>query len=452
MSLPDGEEAKMVLPSNLVIHETKPLDMSIQTTTEACYRPNTNYNTGDGDIRFKVPGNEEEYFNPALTYLEFGLQVTGVGNAALADGTVFGIINQAAQAAFQTVTVILGNQMVSQDHYYPYRAYLAALTGYTQEALESHQAMALWHKDTAERMDLHVNVANNGGNTGMIQRSTKFAQSAIIPCRIHLECDLFSLDKFIPNLVDLEIILTRSRAQFMIMAPEPGAAAQDEREFHIHIHDPVLWVTKIKPFPTIAMMHVELTSRKPVRYDLPRMVIRPIPLPFNTTVGNLDNVTSGKLPKRIWYAFVRSDAFDGHYNYNPFNFQHLGLLQTSINVNGTSYPANPLKVTYTGNNANWTRAYSALFSALNIYHGNRGIPIKISEFPHGFCIYGFDITPNHRAAASSIKTLDKQGTIRIDYHLSAAPGNVPFHCIVWAEYNNVLEIDENKNVFVNYPM
>src|SRR5579859_7202032 len=142
------------------------------------------------------------------------------------------------------------------------------------------------------------------------------------------------------------------------------------------------------------------------------------------------------------FGFIHHEAYDGSYTRNPFNFQHLDLQRVAVFVNGLSYPQIPFTPTYEGNNINYGREYDSVFSTLGINHGNRGIEITRDDYPNGYCLYAFDLTPNMSAADNSILRLKKSGNVRIELQFGTRTDAV-YMCIVFAEYDHVMKIDGN---------
>ena len=50
-----------------------------------------------------------------------------------------------------------------------------------------------------------------------------------------------------------------------------------------------------------------------------------------------------RLPDRVYLAFVEQEAYNGHVNKNPFNFETAGMREASLLVNGASEPHPPFK-------------------------------------------------------------------------------------------------------------
>jgi hypothetical protein len=163
----------------------------------------------------------------------------------------------------------------------------------------------------------------------------------------------------------------------------------------------------------------------------------------------LANAFSGQLPKRLVYGLVRNDAYNGTYELNPFNFQHCNVTQTAVYVNGKCHPTIPFAPVYTGDNKNWLREYRTLYDTMGIFHGDKSFGITIDEFPNGYCLYALDLTPNQKSWDGSTVNLIRKGDVRIDFQFGV---DVPhaMTCLMFAEYDNLMEIDNDRNVILTY--
>lgn len=386
--------------------------------------------------------------------------------------------------------VELGNQTIVSDMHYAYTAHKKATTNYSSEANNSHRTSVLFYKDTAGNMDaqyltdarietavlaasqewLQANAVPDGANAeatdlhriragregvkavksrlnkGIQKRGAFTAESRRVWMRIYPESDFFKIDKYIPNGLDLKIKLVRAKAAFCLHAHQQVGAPQ---RYRVNIYNPTLWITKAKVLPHVFVGQNQHMDVDPARYFLTRDVTKPIPIPIGTTSFTMDNVTTGQLPKRLICGFIRNDAFDGDYARNPFNYENLNVTQIAAFIQGISYPATPFKPVYTGNNPSYGREYESVFTALGINHGNRGIEISREDYPNGYCLYGFDLTPNMSAADTSVLRLKKSGSIRIEFQLGTATQEV-YVCMVFTEYDHVIRIDGDRNVYVSY--
>ena len=163
---------------------------------------------------------------------------------------------------------------------------------------------------------------------------------------------------------------------------------------------------------------------------------------------SLDNVFNGHLPIRVVYGFIRHDAYNGHYHLNPFNFQHVDLRQTAVYINGQCLPMVPFTPDYT-NRKNWVREYKNLFKTAGIGYSNAGLDVTREEFPEGYCLYAYDLTPNRAAADLTHLAAKEEGNVRIDFQFGSALQHA-MSCIIFAEYEKVIGIDAQTNIKVYY--
>ena len=137
-----------------------------------------------------------------------------------------------------------------------------------------------------------------------------------------------------------------------------------------------------------------------------------------------------------------NDSYNGNYKKNPFNFQHYN--QIGISVNGEEVPFKPLKLNF--DDKLFVTAYSTLFSGTGKLHGNSGSIIKRDDNSEGYTIIVADVTPFE---IGDNFDLNKEGTLRIDL-VFKSPLAATINVLVYAEYDNVIEIDSNRNIIKHW--
>ena len=80
---------------------------------------------------------------------------------------------------------------------------------------------------------------------------------------------------------------------------------------------------------------------------------------------------------------------------------------------------------------------------------NSGNSISREDYPNGNCLFAFDLTPDLSASDGSHWNLIKNGNVRIEVRFDD-PIDVAINCIIYAEYDNLLEIDSSRQVIVDY--
>ena len=153
----------------------------------------------------------------------------------------------------------------------------------------------------------------------------------------------------------------------------------------------------------------------------------------------IDNAFLGEIPKRIAICMMDNDSYNRKYKNNPFNFQHYNLTQIGISVNGEEIPFKPMKFSF-------VTAYNNSSSATGKLHGNSGSIIKRENYSEGYTIIVADLTPFEIGDNFDMKA---EGTLSIDL-VFKSPLAATMNELVYAEYDNVIETDNNCNVIKDW--
>ena len=89
----------------------------------------------------------------------------------------------------------------------------------------------------------------------------------------------------------------------------------------------------------------------------------------------------------------------------------------------------------------------SLFSGTGKLQKDEGNDIERNDFPGGYAIYAFDLTPD--LAEEGHLNLARDGTVRVDMKFANALANT-INVIAYAEFENIIEIDRNRNVLFDY--
>ncbi|KAJ8045639.1 hypothetical protein HOLleu_08684 [Holothuria leucospilota] len=161
-----------------------------------------------------------------------------------------------------------------------------------------------------------------------------------------------------------------------------------------------------------------------------------------------DHIFLGQLPKRIIVGCVRNTAFNGSFLENPFNFEHFGANFLAVYMDGEQIPYKPLKPSFTEDGgANYIRAYHTLFSGTDKMNQDEGNAISRKDYPGGYTLYAFDLTPD--LSSGGHYNLVKQGNLRMEMQFEQ-PLATTVNVVVYAEMDNIIEIDRARNVVFDY--
>lgn len=425
------------LKSELHLFELPPTQTTLEASRYIQYKPISSL-TDDSPIEFVIPGAGEEYLDLAHTMinLRVSIQLPGVDKAASGSAPQAGPVNNFLHSLFSQVDIYFNQKPVSPpNNHYAYRAYIESLLNYGAAAKDSHLSCSLWKKDTAGKMD-----AIDEENTGLSYRRGLMGTTKSIDLIGYLHCDVFKQEKLLLNGIEVRIRLVKSRDNFAIMSNADGAFAR--------IEEANLLVRRVKISPSVLLSHEKALSKTTAKYPLTRVEVKTLTIHSGVHGETLDNVILGQLPKRLIIGFVSNKAFNGDRSMNPFNFTHCNINFLCLYVDGVQIPSKPLQPDFT-KNKQYVEAYHTLFTGTGVHYLDSGNEISRDDYPNGYCLFAFDLSPDLAASCTDHWSLVRHGSIRVDVRFEK-PLIATINCLVYAEYDNILEVDASRQVLVDF--
>lgn len=409
---------------------------SIENGQWVFYKPLSSI-TDDAPIEFLVPGNGGDYLDLSQTMLYVTAKIVKQDDAALEETDVVGPVNNWMHSIFNQVEIYLNQKLVSPpNNTYAYRAYIETLLNYGNDSKSSHLTCSLWFNDTAGSMD---DIADS--NQGLVKRRQLTQKSSQVEMIGHVHADLFNQEKFLVNGVEMRVKFIRSRDSFSLMCAGNST-------FKVKITEASLLVRRMKINPSVLLAHTKTLETTTAKYPVTRTDVKVLTIPAGVQRKSLDNVFLGQLPKRCIIGFVSNKGFNGDYASNPFNFHHHKINYFSLYIDGQQIPSKPLQPDFT-KDGTYVLPYHTLFSGTGIHFLNEGNVISRADYPQGYCLTAFDLTPDLSANVNTHWNLIKNGSLRLEVAFEEAL-TATVNCLVYAEFDNVIEIDRHRNVVVDF--
>ncbi|XP_071578687.1 uncharacterized protein F54H12.2-like [Temnothorax nylanderi] len=414
------------LKSELDFFSLPPTQTSIESSQWIYYKPITSLGD-DAPIEFVIPGHGEDYLDLTHTMLSLRIRVEtsplagggGDGQTSTPGGPAFkvGPVNHLLHSMFNQIDVYFNQKLVSPpNNAYAYRAYIEALLNYSSPAKTSHLTSCLWDMDTPGLMDALVD--SETPNPALVRRARYIHEGHALDLIGHLHCDVFNQDKFLINGVEVRMRLVRSKDSFCLM--------ENTSTSKIRILDASLLVRRAKISPGVLLAHASMLSKTTAKYPLTRVEVKTFTIHAGLVGESIDNVILGQLPKRIIVGFVDNRAFNGDRKLNP-----------------------PLQPSFSRDEPLYVEAYHTLFSGTGIHFLNEGNSISREDYAEGFTLFAFDLTPDLSANFAGHWNLVKHGSLRLEVRFEKAL-TTTVNCIVYAEFDNVLEIDSSRQIIVDF--
>ena len=340
--------------------------------------------------------------------------------------------NMLFHSLIQRLDVHVGNKLITQSGgFYSYKAAIETLLNFGSDAKTSQLANIMYFKDDYTGQP----------NAGALERQKLCNASTPFELFGPLHVDFFFQDKYLINNVPMRVKITRNQPKFYLLA---------DVNYHIklEITEAILWVRRIQIAPSVEMAHAKaLLSGKNALYPLHRGEIEVMSVPAYQQTISRDNMFMSKLPKKLIIGLISNTNFNGAYNQHPFEFDHFHVGNIEVSVDGENVCGTPMQLDY--EKQKYMRAYNGLFHALNKSYKDSGLDITYKDFPHGYCLYCFDLTADGCGNTSNHLELSRQGNLRLKMNLNY-PLAQTINVICYGEFESVLEITNSREVLLDF--
>ena len=371
----------LCVKSELDLFTVPPTQTSVEHGCTMDYHPVSTL-TDNGPIEFNIPGSGEDYIDLTNTFLHLGVKITAADGANIADDAAIGPVNLLMHSLFSQVDVALNDKLVSSStNTYAYRAYLETLLNYGKEAKESQLTSVMWYKDTSGKMDERV-VAAAGENKGLVKRASFTKSSKIVDMMGRIHSDIFFQEKLLMNGISVRIRLVRSKDSFSLVSTDVAPA------FKIKIVRAVLRARKVRISDSVYLAHAKALEHANATYPLRRVECKTFSIPTGNYDAVQENLLMGQIPSRVIVGLVDTDAFNGSFAKNPYNFKNYKIMDISLKSDGQEQSGEPIKLDFTAGTI--MEGYWSLLQTAGKVLKDADIDISREDYANGFTLFGWD--------------------------------------------------------------
>ena len=183
-----------------------------------------------------------------------------------------------------------------------------------------------------------------------------------------MHSNLFFQERLVLSGVPLRLKLNRAKNSFCLVSSAVNP------QFTVIITQVIVYVTKVKVAPTISLRHAALMKQTTAKYPIRRIECKALSIPPSFPIFTPDNIFLGQIPKRMVMGLVDTEAYNGSYRTNLFDFKHHNLTQVGVYVDGEQIARRPLFLKFDlAGSQNSIAGFQSLFSGIESFPRIRAI-------------------------------------------------------------------------------
>jgi hypothetical protein len=255
-----------------------------------------------------------------------------------------------------------------------------------------------------------------------------------------LRADLFQIGRFLVDGLEIRIELRPNSDKFTLMTPL-------KKGYKLNIVDAKLVTCKVQVSDAFYSAFSETLSHgNNIKYPYLRSDIRTLNFAQGLSTLSSDDIFQNMVPTRLILAMVRSEAYSGDYNLNPFNFQDFGASHIKVSVKDTGVPYEGIQLKYSKNGGqNILEGYMTLFQGMGTWETGQGNNISRDEYAAGgYCIYVFNI--DSTVSDTGHMPLIQRGNLKVEIQLQT-PLLHATTVIAYGVFPSQFEVDYARGVF-----
>ena len=343
-------------------------------------------------------------------------------------------VNNFMHSLFESVSIKVNNTDISRSpSSYAYRSFFETFLSFADSAKQGH-LQCVGYNDEAEKRRKYLFANMNDAND---------------ECTIDLEnmihSDLTFQEKAIIGGAKLNFEFLPAKASFYFVMSDPAY------DLFVTFEDATLYIHKFRVSQDLERAHRHAIERAPIRYPITRTQVYNMQIQQGVHEALLDNVITGELPRRIFFGLVEHDAFgNGNGLKDPYTFKHFNMNFIACYIGGRQVPNRPYQPDF--DEKRCTREYRSLYRALNQTGTDTYLTLSKDAWMKEKCIFGFNFAPdcsNGAGGGSDHVNLKENGALRM--HLKfKKPLSISVNVVLFAEFDNCIEIDSLGQVMVDY--
>ena len=403
----------------------------------------------NNDIEFLIPGTDKEYIDLQNIHL------TITGKLVKQDGTAYtaeqdgrnSLIPYGLFTIWNQIAIYLNQTLISQpSNTQPYSAYFSV---FLQSSLFKNitylNPSGFYGTYSSGDFDwVKGDIANEYNGSRQFKLYGRFLGS------------IFECDKLLLNKTNLRIILTRGHSDFNCLGSEKKTDSAKtppveiaETKPKLIIEDASIFVRRVDVNESVRKAHRDVLSQGiNAIYPFKRPLIKIINLNVQQNAFHIDNIYNGIMPTRLILGLTTVSAYSGHPHKNPFKFNHHNLSSLNLNFINEMIPKIPYTPDYDNNN--YQREFYDFFLNIGAINNTEQVAVDYKHFKEHHCLYAFNFRPDFDTSHDTDWISEPlTGFLNIDMKFKSSLSSA-LKLICYMQFDSYFEIDQARNVYINY--
>lgn len=416
--------------SEVDFFSTPETQTSIESNHYSRVNPLTAVTNDSAPIEFLINSSSEHFIDPSNIYLYTQFDIEYENGQDFPENQIVYPETNTLHTLFNSLEIYLNETKITNGgNNYSYRSFIETVLNHTKYEKKSRLKCQGFYSENERLKEIE-----------------KYSALKKISFEGYgkLSSEIFHQDKLLLNNCDIKIKLNRNKPEFVIKVGNDEAILN--KRIIVNIKEIYMNIRRVKLTAHQQLSIEKMLNTTVATYPISRIEVKSFTLTKDISSKMISNIVGGKLPYRIIYGLTKHSSYNGLYKESGFCFNHFNLKSTTVYINGTPHTHN-INVKYSDDEnvkSFHTRAYHSLFSELN-----DNIDITYEDFKNTYCFYAFDLSQDRCLNLNDHINPSKQGELGIHLEFSK-PISENLTLIIYLEFNNTIQIDKTRQIFIDY--
>ncbi len=345
------------------------------------------------------------------------------------------VSNLFGASLFRQVDVKLNQQIIGAHigTNYPYKSYFDVIMGNLEQTKKNELTNMFYRKEYSHNMDILDPYSDP--RSQIYHRQQYVESSKIFDMECLLFSDMFQIDRYLLNNVDLSVKLYKNEPNFCLVSSN-----DKNPSYKVKIIDSYLRVPLVKPSASLLIAQSQILNDHPAIYPYMGSVIKSYSVSRGERAVVKSDLFNGDVPSELIIGMVSTESYMGNYNTNPFLFKSFNCNYLAFQLDGQNLPFSPLNPNFDSDDvagSNIASTFSTLFL------GDDKPNISRNEFLEGYSIFKLEITKSRKGTL----TPQKRGFTKLEIHFEKELPE-PITILVYGKFQSMIKIDKARNIIV----